>query len=193
MVTEREARELLVEYGKKLLSSGLVQGTWGNISIRIDENHMMVTPTGLDYERLTADDMVKVDINTLEYEGILVPTSEKGIHAAIYKNRDDVEAVIHTHSKYCCIFAAANEDMPVENKEMQNEFGTSIKCGEYAMHGSKKLIENTVAALGNSAGCIMANHGMVACGKNIETAFDNCNKMEKCGERYIERRIKGIY
>ena len=189
MLMEREARELLVEYGKKLLSCGLVQGTWGNLSIRLDDNYMMVTPSGLDYERLTADDMVKVDINTFKYEGMLVPTSEKGIHAAVYQNREDVGAVIHTHSKYCSIFAAANADMPVNDADMREIFGTSVKCGEYAMHGSKKLAKNTVEALGSNMGCIMANHGMIACGADIEAAFKNCENLEKIGEEYIEENL----
>ena len=103
---ELELREKLVAYGNKLVDEGLVQGTWGNLSIRLDENYMLVTPSGLDYRRLTAADMVKVNLQTLEYEGSLKPTSEKGIHAGIYLRRPDIHAVIHTHSKYCSIFIA---------------------------------------------------------------------------------------
>ena len=86
------------------METGLVQGTWGNLSIRLDDKYMLVTPSGLDYTRLTPADMVKVNISTLAYEGSLKPTSEKGLHAEVYKQRPDAGAVIHTHSKYCCVF-----------------------------------------------------------------------------------------
>ena len=89
MSMEQTLRQQLVEYGKKLVSAGLVQGTWGNISVRLDEKYMLATPSGLDYDRLTPEDMVKVEIETLKYEGNLKPTSEKGLHAAIYKKRAD--------------------------------------------------------------------------------------------------------
>lgn len=183
--TEQILREKLVEYGKKLVNTGLVQGTWGNISIRLDEQYMLVTPSGLDYMRLTPADMVKVNINTLEYEGKLKPTSEKGLHAEVYKGRSDVGAIVHTHSKYCCVFAAANKPMPVEDPQMQEVLGTEIPLAEYGTPGSKKLMTNTASALGKGMGCIMSHHGMVACGADIETAYDNCAKMEECGRKYL--------
>ncbi|MBQ6900727.1 MAG: class II aldolase/adducin family protein [Firmicutes bacterium] len=182
---EQILREKLVEYGKKLVKSGLVQGTWGNLSVRLDKDYMLVTPSGLDYMRLTPADMVKVNINTLEYEGNLKPTSEKGLHAEVYKRRNDVGSVIHTHSKYCCVFAAAEQPMPVEDKEMQKLFGTEIPLAEYGLPGSKKLMANTVDALGDKAGCIMSHHGMMACGSDLEDAYRNCADMEECGKKYL--------
>ena len=100
---EEKLREMLVEYGKKLVQSGLVQGTWGNISVRIDDTYMLTTPSGIDYIRLKSDDMVKVQIDDMSYEGINKPTSEKELHAAIYKQRPDIGAIIHTHSKYSSV------------------------------------------------------------------------------------------
>lgn len=179
---EDELREKLCEYGKKLVATGLVQGTWGNLSIRLDDTYMLVTPSGLDYTRLTAADMVKVNINTLEYEGNLKPTSEKGLHAEVYIQRPDVGAVIHTHSKYCCVFAAAEKPLRINDPEMQKIFGTQVELAAYALPGTKKLMKNTVKALGQNFGCIMSHHGMAACGADIETAFDNCVKLEECGK-----------
>ncbi len=96
---EETLRAQLVDYGKQLVASGLVQGTWGNLSARLDDTYMLVTPSGLDYARLTPADMVKVNMRTLAYEGGLKPTSEKSLHAAIYQNRPDIGGIIHTHSK----------------------------------------------------------------------------------------------
>ena len=179
---EDELREKLCEYGKKLVATGLVQGTWGNLSIRLDDTYMLVTPSGLDYTRLTPADMVKVNISTLEYEGSLKPTSEKGLHAEVYIQRPDAGAVIHTHSKYCCVFAAAEKPLRINDPEMQKIFGTQVELAEYALPGTKKLMANTVKALGQNLGCIMSHHGMAACGADIEIAFDNCVKLEECGK-----------
>ncbi|MBR4411795.1 MAG: class II aldolase/adducin family protein [Firmicutes bacterium] len=182
---EQLLRSQLVEYGKKLVKSGLVQGTWGNLSIRLDDQYMLVTPSGLDYMRLTPSDMVKVDIHTLKYEGNLKPTSERGLHGEIYKRRPDVGAVIHTHSKYACVFAAALKPLPVVDEAMKNVFGWEIPLAEYGLPGTKKLMKNTVDALGENMGCIMSHHGMIACGKDMETAFENCAKVEECGKKYL--------
>ena len=187
---ESRLRQILVDYGNRLVACGLVQGTWGNISVRLDDRYMLATPSGLDYSRLTPEDMVKVDIETLKYEGDLKPTSEKGLHAAVYQRRPEISAVIHTHAKYCCVFAAANQDMPIEDREGQKIFGTSVKLAGYGLPGSKALMKHTANALGDNFGCIMANHGMLACGSDLETAFTNCQMLEQCAETYINRRFK---
>ena len=181
---------MLVDYGNRLVACGLVQGTWGNISVRLDDRYMLATPSGLDYSRLAPEDMVKVDIETLKYEGDLKPTSEKGLHAAVYQRRPEIGAVIHTHAKYCCVFAAANQDMPIEDREGQKIFGTSVKLAGYGLPGSKALMKHTANALGDNFGCIMANHGMLACGSDLEKAFNNCQMLEQCAETYINRRFK---
>ncbi len=200
-------RQQLADYGRKLLSCGLVQGTWGNLSVRLDDESMLVTPSGIDYEALSAGDMVKVNINTLEYEGQLKPTSEKGLHAKVYQNRPEIGGVIHTHSKYCSVYAAAHKDLPVPAEAasasaiaaLTGESGGETACGQpgkcafqsaggfsnpvrlakYALPGTKALIKNTAAALGTNYGGIMSNHGMIACGESLPAAFDNCVRLEE--------------
>lgn len=185
---EREGRELLVEYGHKLLDCGLVQGTWGNISVRLDDKYMLTTPSGLDYDRVTPDDMVKVTIKTLKYEGELKPTSEKALHAGVYALRPEVGAVIHTHSKYCSIFAAARMPLEVEDAELACDIGNVLKVAEYGLPGTSKLTKNTIKALGSAAGCIMANHGMLCCGPDIAQTFDICGKIEQAAMEYVNSR-----
>jgi len=189
-VIEKTAGEILAKFGKKLVETDLVQGTWGNLSLRLDEKYMMVTPSGLDYTRLTPSDMVKVDINSLEYAGDLKPTSEKGIHGGIYGSRPDVGAVIHTHSKYCAVFAAARKAVPIETEEAARIFGHTVELAGYAMPGSKELWAGTIAALGKNNGCIMANHGMLCVGRTMEEAFENCRILEEYCRQYIETRWK---
>ena len=186
---ETELRQKLVDYGNKLVETGLVQGTWGNLSIRLNDKYMLVTPSGLDYARLTPADMVKVDLQTMKHEGGLKPTSEKGLHAAIYRERPAVNAIVHTHSRYCSMFAAAQAELPVEDAEAQKVFGTSIGLAKYAKAGSDKLAKYTAAALGRNFGALMSNHGMVTCGADMESAFANCQLREKTAEVYIESRL----
>ncbi len=187
-MTECEQREKLVEYGVQLLEAGLVQGTWGNLSVRLSDRQMLVSPSGIDYRRLTAADMVKVDLFSLQYEGDLKPTSEKGVHAEIYRTRRDVGAIIHTHSKYCTMFAAARKDVPITEAAMIERFGPIVKTAAYALPGTKALWTYTLDALGENQGCIMANHGMLCVGETIEAAFANCCRLETYCGAYIEGR-----
>jgi len=182
---EQYLREMLVDYGKKLVQTGLVQGTWGNLSVRLDDTYMIVTPSGLDYMRLTPADMVKVNIESLEYEGDLKPTSEKGLHAEVYKMRPDIGSVIHTHSKFCSVFAASERDMPITLEGAKEVFGEKVKLAGYALPGTKKLMKNTSLALGDNFGAIMSHHGMLAAGADIETAFANCHLLEENGKSYL--------
>ncbi len=200
-------RQQLADYGRKLVSCELVQGTWGNLSVRLDDESMLVTPSGIDYEVLSAGDMVKVNINTLEYEGQLKPTSEKGLHAKVYQDRPEIGGVIHTHSKYCSVYAAAHKDLPVlaEAASAQavatstggstceacciatdksafksaGSFSNPVRLAKYALPGTKALIKNTAAALGANYGGILSNHGMIACGESLPAAFENCVKLEE--------------
>ena len=184
---EAELRQALVDCGIRLVETGLVQGTWGNISVRLDDTHMLVTPSGLDYLRLTPADMVRVDINTMKHEGNIKPTSEKGLHAEVYKRRPDVKAIVHTHSKYLSVFAAAEEDMPVL-KEFQDVFGTNVALAKYGLPGTSKLSKNTADALGSNFGVIMSHHGMAACGASLDEAFENCKKLEENGRLWLYNR-----
>lgn len=183
---EETLRAQLVDYGKQLVASGLVQGTWGNLSARLDDTYMLVTPSGLDYARLTPADMVKVNMRTLAYEGGLKPTSEKSLHAAIYQNRPDIGGIIHTHSKYCCVYAAARRDLQIP-ADRQTAFQSPIKLAPYAPPGSKSLTKNTAAAVGDNYGAIMAGHGMIACGRDLTAAFQNCKQLEAIAEASLQK------
>ena len=186
---EWQSRRSMAEYGRKLLELRLVQGTWGNISVRLSANYMLVTPSGLDYKMIDGSDMVKVAIKTLTYGDGNAPTTEKGLHAGIYESRSDIGAIIHTHSKYCSIFAAARKPLQVLDEELAKITGELIYISDYAYAGSRKLTKNVVKALGDRSGCIISNHGMIACGKDLQEALDICLAMEKAAEQYIEARI----
>ncbi len=185
---ELELRTKLVEYGRKLVEYGLVQGTWGNLSVMLDRENMLCTPSGLDYGRLTPEDMVKVNIRTLKWEGLHKPTSEKGMHAGIYIKYPEANAVIHTHSKYCSVFAAGEMPLQVESEEKIQKLGEIIGVSRYALAGTNGITRNAVRAIKDAPGCILSHHGMIAKGKDIEDAFENVRLIEEAARECIDRR-----
>ncbi len=186
---ESEARSLLAEYGRKLVSSGLVQGSWGNLSIRIDDDYMICTPSGLDYTRLGPSDMVKVNIKTLEYDAVHEhkPTSEKLFHSRIYLTRPDAGAIVHVHSLYSCIFAACEKNLHIQSPDNAARIGNVVLCADYGMAGTATITRNIVKALrkSDSKGCFMNHHGMVCYGEDLQSAFENALIIEKEAESFI--------
>lgn len=188
-IDEIRARELLVKHGNLLLSTGLVQGTWGNLSIRIDSDYMICTPSGLDYSRLGPSDMVKVNLHTLEYdaEHEHKPTSEKGFHSKIYLTHPDAGAIVHVHSLYSCIYASCGKNMAVDN-EYSSKLGEIIACAKHGPAGTNKLTNNIINAFNQtkSKGCFMDHHGMVCYGADMEDAFANALLIEEIAKNHIE-------
>lgn len=189
-MTENEIRQLIISSGKKLVSSNLVQGTWGNISIRVDERTMLVTPSGMDYDRLQPEDLVLMDIYTLEYKGQRKPSSEKDLHAGILRTKSNINAVIHSHPSYCCSVAAAHIEVPVMSPEMESLVGGSIKIAKYALPSTKSLTNGAMEAMEERNGCIMANHGVAACGEDIDKAFEVIRIMEDSCRVFIQESVK---
>lgn len=185
---EKELRQIVKDAGVKLLQNKLVQGTWGNISIRLDDNYMIVTPSGLDYIRMTVEDLVVVNMHTLEYTSEIKPTSEKGIHARIMLQRPEINAVIHSHPSNSSALAAARVNLPVMSKEMEELLGGEIRVGKYALPGTKKLANATLEAMESRNACFMANHGAVVCGKDMDDAFLMMSILEKSSALYIEQK-----
>jgi L-fuculose-phosphate aldolase len=180
------AKELVCAAGKRLLSEGLVARTWGNVSIRVSDRQMVITPSGRKYQDLMPHDMVLVDIYTLKYEG-LKPSSELKLHCEIYKNRPEVQAVIHTHQMYGSIVAAAQRDVKVLDTAYAKILGTTVvKAAPYALPNTRKITVETAKALGKAYAALMANHGVVCAGKNLENAFEVAITLEKACEQFIQ-------
>jgi L-fuculose-phosphate aldolase len=186
-----KARELLLDAGKRLLAEGLVARTWGNISLKTGKETMLVTPSGRDYEEVTASDMVPVNFITLEYEGKIKPSSEYKMHAEIYKTRKEINAVIHTHQMNASTVAAARREVPPILDDMAQIIGPSVRVAEYALPSTKKIVKCTVKALKGRMAALMANHGAVCIGRDIEEAFVVCQVLEKACKAFIEAEFLG--
>lgn len=191
-MNELELRIIVKESGVRLVKEGLVRGTWGNISVRLDEKTMIVTPSGLDYLSLKPEDMVVVDINTLEYEGDNKPTTERKIHAAIYRERPEINAIIHTHSPWCSSLAAARVELPAINDKMALIIGGDVKVGPYGLPSTAKLTNATVSAIRDRKACLMAGHGVLVCGETLEEAFNVCEIMELSAKEYVNKCVAAI-
>ena len=197
-------REKLCSIGMELVQEGLIQGSWGNISARVDENTMLVTPSGIDYDLLKPQHMVRVNIHTFEYDkNGPAPSSEAKMHGYIYAAGPDLAGIVHTHSPGCCAFASCEMDLNFAEARyfLEEEaqaavdrareiFGGTVRCAEFGYAGSDRLAENVRAALGSGLGVLMAHHGMAACGRSIEDAFEACRAMEAAAAAICRAGIK---
>ena len=181
---------MVKDAGVRMLEENLVQGTWGNISIRLDEKHALVTPSGLDYVVMTPDDLPVVDIETLEWTGPRKPTSERKIHAAILRARPEINVVLHSHPTWGATLASTHLSLPAFNDKMKKYLLGDVRCAKYGLAGTKKLTKNTVAAMEGRNACFLANHGVFVCGKTLEDAFEACRALEEGCKTYIEQKAK---
>jgi L-fuculose-phosphate aldolase len=157
------AAGILCEAGRRLLRLGLVSRTWGNISLRIDDERFMVTPSGRDYESLTRADMVIVRMKDLGYEGRIRPSSEKELHREIYLLRPDMGAVIHTHQTSASIVSASGREISCSHRDAAL-LGPSVMTAPYALPGTHKLAAGTARCLKDRKAALMANHGALCAG-----------------------------
>ena len=174
-----------------MLREGLVARTWGNISIRVDETYMLITPSGRTYEDLGPDDIVLVDYHSSKHEGTIKPSSEKELHCEIYRTRKEVHAVIHTHQMNASTVAAAHREVPPILDDMAQIIGPSVRVADYALPSTKKITKKTVKALKGRNAALMANHGAVCVGRHLEEAFVVCQVLEKACKAFIEAEFLG--
>ena len=190
MILEKE-REQVIEYSLKLLSEGLTNGTAGNVSIfNREEGLVAISPTGVNYSELTPEMISVVDLNGKLIEG-LKPSSELEMHMILYRNREDVNAVIHTHPVYTTVLACLRQDLPAIDYMIAVTGATKVRCAEYASYGTKELAENAYKAMGSSLAVILANHGLTTAGKDIANAFNITVQVEYISNLYIKARNIG--
>lgn len=166
-----DIRKKVIETARKMLKYGLTTGTWGNISIRHNEILVAITPSGVDYETMIPEDVVIVDLMGKVIDGNLKPSSEMPMHLAIYRERSDVQAVVHTHSPYASAFAVLGKEIPVVLAEMGSVVGGSVLVTPYCRPGSPEMGKDVVRCLRDRSGVLLGNHGVVAIGSNIDEAL----------------------
>jgi L-fuculose-phosphate aldolase len=189
-MTEQEARESVRAAGVRLVEEGLVAGTWGNVSLRFAGSLMAITPSGFDYLSMRAADVVIVDLATDEARGGK-PSTERKLHAAIYRTRKEVGAVVHTHSMSASTVAAARREVPPILDDLAQIVGPSLRVADYALPGSGKMGRTVLRALRGRMAALMANHGAIALGRTMEEALLCARIVEKGCRAFIEAEFLG--
>ena len=182
-----QAKQIVIEAGKKLVSTGLIARTWGNVSCRVDGESFVITPSGKAYETLTPDDIVLVKLADLSYDGDVKPSSEKGIHAQCYLLRPECNFVIHTHQVNASIVSALGCDINNITGESREIIGDNIPVASYGLPGTGKLRKGVVNALlrSDSKAAIMKHHGAVCLGSDYDEAFKIASEVEKVCQEYL--------
>lgn len=190
----RTAQELVVKAGLELMNAGLVARTWGNVSAKISDTEFVITPSGIPYEKLTADDIVPVNIETLEYdENNLKPSSEKGVHAEFYKAHPECNFVIHTHQLAATAVSCSDKDIDDVPAEYAAIIGKKVPNASYGMPGTGKLkqgVIDAIAANPDSKAVLMRHHGAVCIGADYDEAFKVVNALEEVAKYTYTKAIK---
>jgi len=162
---------------------GINQGTSGNISVRFGEG-MLISPSAVPYDVMTADDVVLVSTKG-GYEGSRKPSSEWRFHRDILAKRNDVNVVIHAHPLYCTTLAICGKEIPPLHYMVAAAGGSNIRCAEYATFGTEELSTNVLAALGDLKACLIANHGAIVVGADLEAALWLAVELETLAHQYV--------
>jgi L-fuculose-phosphate aldolase len=181
-----DTRRLVVEAGQEMLECSLVVGTWGNISARVpNETLMAITPSGVDYETITPEQIVIMDFNGNIVDGALKPSIEYNLHGAIYRDREDVKAVMHTHSTFSTAFALARKPIPAAAEDLVQIVGGDVRISEYFLPGTPELAEAAIKALEGRNAAILANHGCLAVGPTLKEVLKIVGVVEKSAQATI--------
>ncbi|MER6129531.1 class II aldolase/adducin family protein [Streptomyces sp. NPDC001795] len=169
------AWEELVATARRTVSDGLVVGTSGNVSVRVGDT-VLVTPTGVPYERLTPDDAVGVGLDGRQVLGSLRPTSELPMHLAVYRTTG-ARAVVHTHAVHATAVSTLVRELPLIHY-MAGALGGAVRVAPYATYGTPELAENILGALTDRTACLLQNHGTIAYGASPAEAYDRTAQLE---------------
>lgn len=190
MLLEKERKEI-VEFGKKLIETGLTKGTGGNLSIFNREKGLMaISPSGINYFKTKPEDVVILNLHGEKVDGDKTPSSEYDMHRIFYKKRKDIDAIIHTHTMYATTIACLNWDLPPVHY-MIALAGINVRCAKYASYGTKELAENAFKAMEGRNAVLLANHGMLAGAKDLGNAFNITEEIEYCAELYYRAKSIG--
>jgi len=176
---------------KEMADAGLTAGTWGNISGRIDDSHMAITPSGMDYSRLVPEQMVVVNLHTLAYEGDLKPSIEAPIHARILLSKPHIGGIVHVHSSKALAVAVTRKGIPPICDDQVQILGGDIRCAAYTYPGTEEMAESVLAALNERNGALIANHGSIAIGRNLKEALVGVTVLEKTAQIWIDVQALG--
>jgi L-fuculose-phosphate aldolase len=166
-----DVRRRVLAAATELARRGLVEGTAGNVSARVDADRVCLTPSSLPYDSMTEDDLVVVDLDGTVLDGHQTPTTERSLHLACYRAFPEIGGVIHSHPVYATMFAVAHEPIPAAVEEVTVYLGGEVPVCDYVMTGTEELGPAVAQRLSDRAAVLLANHGVVAAGTTVEKAM----------------------
>lgn len=181
-----ELRQQLIYTACRTLSSGLNKGIAGNLSVRAEENGeagFLITPTGIPYAALTPEDIVFMRRDG-SASGRRQPSSEWRFHRDVYDARDEAGAIVHAHSPFATTLACLRRDIPAFHYMIARFGGDTLRCARYATFGTQQLSDAALAAMTQRNACLLANHGMLVFGRDLDQAHDLAVELEALCEQY---------
>ena len=179
---ERALRGEIIRTCLAMEERGINQGTSGNVSARWN-NGLLITPSGLAYATMAPEDIIFLEMDGTAH-GPHNPSTEWRFHLDIMRARSDVEAIVHAHPPYLTGLSMLNRDIPAVHYMIAAVGGPSVRCAPYATYGTEELSRNALTALEGRMGCILANHGVIACGPNLGKALWLAREMETLAQQY---------
>ena len=189
---ELTLRQAIVEQCRRMNAIGLNQGTSGNISARCG-GRMLITPSAIPYDEMTAEMVASMPIEGGDgaWEGPIEPSSEWRFHLDLTRARPDLAAIVHTHAIYCTTLAIARRPIPALHYMIAAFGGGDIRCADYATFGSEALSRAVLAAMQGRNACLMANHGMIAAGSDLDRAMWLAVELETLARQYFNTLLIG--
>lgn len=184
----QKERELVIEYCLRMLKDGLTIGTSGNISVRAGD-HIAITPSGVDYEALAAEDICVVTLDGTHVDGPDNPSSEVAMHTVVYRFTDAL-AVVHTHPVYATVVGTLLEEVP-QIHYMLAHLGGAVRVAPYAQFGTEKLARNCIVAMKDRYGVLLQNHGATTYGETLAKAYSRSVYLEWLCRIYCEAKALG--
>ena len=182
-ITDKKSREAVIEACRELVQRGLAHGTSGNVSVRRDERHFFISPTGMQYDVLEPDDIPLMNVDG-RWFGRRRPSSEWRFHRDIFRSRDEVDAIVHTHSPRATSLACTGRGIPAFHYMVAVAGGPDIRCAPYCTFGTQELSDAAVAALEGRRACLLANHGVIATGADLPAALALAGEIENLALQY---------
>ena len=188
--TVREAQERIAEKGREMLDEGLTQRTSGNVSLRVDADRVAISPTSVPYHEIEPSDVPVVTLDGDRIEGDEPPSSELPMHSEVYRRRDDVDGIIHTHSPYATTFASLGATIEASHYLMAFA-GKEVRTAEYGRNGTADLARKAAETLGEDNAVLLRNHGVLAVGPTVEDAHNVASRVEYCARIHYQSSLLG--
>ena len=176
------AYDEVLHAAKEMLRLGLTAGTSGNVSARLDDDKVVITPSSISYETMTLDDLVVLDLDGNKLDGEREASSERALHLECYKQFSEVGSVIHSHPVYGTMFAVARQPIPAAIDEFAIYVGGEVQVAEYAMSGTPDLGRNAAACLKDVGTALLASHGMVTIGPTPAKTLHQAGVVERSAQ-----------